>query len=300
VSGAADPPYYSRSWQAAFRSARALRARGGLEGQLLLLAGLPLADGVFVGGLTSGAVDSTAGAVAFGTSVFSGAGCLAVAMALEGGVASRLAAVARVYVAVLAAAAASALLLPWLAPLLLPNFHLVSALVLLGVAHQLWPSARGPLSAPPGSGVVAPWTWAARAALLPQVPLVVGVALSALSLASAAATGEPPAARQVPPVLLTSVLLAVGAATAETALGALAGAVCGRRLPRAALRRGGALALVVIAASAVGAPIPDALPLATLPATLVVAGAASLVRRTRSRKAGDGVSEAPADWPALT
>jgi hypothetical protein len=226
---------------------------------LLFLAGLPLVDGVFIGGLTTGAVSTIGGALAFGTSIFSGAGCIATAAALEGGAAQRLATVTRVYALVMCGALAGTLVLPTLAPLLLPDFRYVSTLVLLGVARCLWGAAR---VARPESDDARPARWydSFVTACDPRVAFALGLLLSALYTLHAMVSGGLEIEMQgCAPSLLLCVGIAVATGCGITAAGALVGAVAGDRLPRADLYRGGAAALVVVAMSGIGLPVPSIL-----------------------------------------
>ena len=243
------------------------------EQQLLLLAGLPLVDGVFAGAVASGRLSDPLVAAAFGVNVFSGAGCLACALALEGGVRARLSVVARVYALVLVGAWLVAAAAPLLRAVLLPSFEAFAALVVLGVAFELAGVSAAPLGPPPAP-VAARWWWALRVAGQPQVVVVLALLASLLD----AAVRRPQLTGLASPSAVGLAAIAVLSGVGLTLLGALFGAAARPFLDVAWIRRAGAAALAVVALAVLGAPIPAPAPLALLLLGLVLSVFCRVVR----------------------
>jgi hypothetical protein len=276
-------PHYRGRWLS--KMVASLQPHGP-ETHLLLLAGLPLLDGVFFGGLQSGALATPTAAAGFGLSVFSGAGCLAAASALEGSPLRRASSVIRIYGLVLAGALSGLLVLPLLAPLLLPSFHLVAVLILFGVAREIWPMHRAPLHCEPVEGIRARWKWGLQAALLPQVALAGGLLLSILSTVNGVLTGTLNwDASRCADGSLAGTAFAVLVAAAATLVGTLLLAVA-QRVSANDLCRGGAAALLLIATSALGAPLPTWLPLTALPGALLLGASGRKLRHCPSFSRG--------------
>jgi hypothetical protein len=264
---------------------------------LTFLAGLPLIDGVYAGALSGGVFRSLLGALAFGCTCFSGAGCFAVAALLEDGRPARLRAVLRVYAFIAVGAVVGALILPSLAPLLFPGFDtMVAPLVLIGVATALWP--RKPPSADQASTesgresvIGVSWRAAFSRTLCPQGVLAVALICSAIYDLEAVRAGTLDLKVDTPSTAeLFGVVLAVAAAALETLVGALLGSVAGSRLPAATLRVGGSLALAAIALELVvgsGIPVFAFLPLGVFTSTVAVGVLLALLgRRTGFLAAG--------------
>jgi hypothetical protein len=236
------------------------RSRSTQEQQLLLLAGLPLIDGVFLSAVASGLLSDPSAAVAIGVNLFSGAGCLAIALSLTGPLRQRVGLVLRVYgFGIFPVAAALAASSSTLRGLMLPHFDVFSALVLIGLALEIAGLRVAPGTAQPAT-IAAGWSWAARLTGTPQVVLAVAVAASMLY----AVKTRPPIAFTVSVNDAGMAALAVLAGMALTLVGVVFGGALRRRVDSVWIRRGGALGLVAIAACILGAPLPNLAPLAPL------------------------------------
>jgi hypothetical protein len=241
------------------------------QSDMLVMAGLPLIDGVFVSAAASGVLADPVAALSLGLVLFSGPGTIAASFALAGSTRDRVLAVLPVYALLAPAVLLTLLSLAGFQALVLPHFEYVSAAVLLGLAAKLlglgvpasWP-ARGPLGWAAGLG---------RLALDPRAVLGAAVAASAARAAFVRAplTTELPAGAE-----LTGALVALAAGLLLTLGGVLLTDSLGVLLDPVAARRGGGVALLLVAGLIVGAPVPGWAPLVAFAAGLlsgVVAGA---------------------------
>lgn len=150
--------------------------------RLLLMAGLPLLDGVFASGVMSGAISTPLPALSFGVFVFSGPGCWFAASQLQGSVSCRLRTVCRLYLVVALGAVLSIPFAAVIHGLALPDFRFFSGLVLLGVAADLAGFGISPKTAPPNM-VTDPrgsWVWHLRCIASPQAVISIALAASVL------------------------------------------------------------------------------------------------------------------------
>ncbi len=231
------------------------------ERLLLLMAGLPLVDGVFIGAFADrgSAISSLAAAVGFGLLVFGGAGCIAAAASLDGSMPARLWAVTRVYLLVALGALVAMLILPLVRAVVLPDFVLFSTLVLVGVSLQMLGLRAVPDGAPPSS-VWGTWVWCLRLAAMPQAVLAIALCVSVVHVFREGFEMED----MVSGYEVMLGLAAVGTGYAETVLGLLLALVLGRFLDPVWMRRGGAAGLILVAASILGMPLHPVVPFALL------------------------------------
>jgi len=227
------------------------------EQRLLLMAGLPLLDGVFAGALAGGTLTGPLAALNFGALVFSGAGCFVAAFNLEGGLLQKLISVLRVYCGIiLPGALLTAFLLPVVHSLVLPQFNLFSALVLWGLALQLLGVPLVP-QGPAPADQKSRWLWAVRHVGMPEMVLAVGIGVSLVS-----AVGSRPVLAQAVSLQAASFgVLAVGAGLTATLLAAALAGLVARHLDPTCMRRGGGAALVLLGLLVIGVPVPGFLPL---------------------------------------
>ena len=263
---------------------RRVRPRNVAEQRLLLLALLPLFDGVAVSALVGHVLTDVRTTVGFGVNVFSGAGCLSIALALAGSRAQRVAAVARVYLlwvfplGLLAAAFASVV-----TQALLPEFVVFSALILIGLALEFAGVGLAPRGPRPSS-VSAQWSWALRLVSVPQIVLVIGLAASLLNVFRT----RPALSLQPSLAHLSTVTMAIVAGMVLTLIGALVGELAQEYIDPAAVRLGGAIGLFSIALLILGVPVPEITPLASLIAGLVVGVCKRVLTVSTGRDCAEG------------
>jgi hypothetical protein len=249
---------------------------------LQFMAGLPLVDGVFASALTSGVLADPLTAVAFGLGVFSGSGCITAALSLDGSLARRLAGVLEVYgLFIIPGALMAIVAAPLVGSFVLPEFPAFAALVLVGLALELW-GVRVVPDGPPPASTGARWLWGCRLLVMPQVVIPVAVVASALWLIVGAPARVAPASTQLGPIALLAPL----AGCAETLLAAALAGTVHRLVDPAWIRRAGALTLGLIALQIVGVPIPTTLPPAMLGLALVAGAVWRSVRTPAMVAAG--------------
>lgn len=257
--------------------------------RLLVLAALPLLDGVAASTLAAGGLAGPLAAIGFGLGAFSGPGCIAEAISLPGSRRQRAGTVLAIYLKfVLPGAIVLAAVAATVRQAVLPSFELFSALILFGLAadqarrafaRRSETVAPAPTETRVGAAeespavladrpisVATPWRAAGRALLEP--PVVLGVALAASLLRIV--QDPPPLELTASPEMLRGATIAALAGLALTLAATLLGGIVRRRIPRPAVRLGGALSLVAIALTILEHPLFPAAPLAALLGALAI------------------------------
>lgn len=244
---------------------------------ILLMAGLPLVDGVFASALVGGIIPGPMAAIIFGLNVFSGSGCLAAAFSMEGTVVHRIISILRIYILFIFPGAVITLTFsPLLQAAAMPGFAFFSGLILLGIAIELWGFKLVP-SKPPPMSTAARWLWAIRLLAMPQVILA---AVMAASILRSFNMGIPVLPSN--PWKDSYVLLAVLAGLGMTLSGGLMAARLRKTLDPKWMRRGGAVALSLLALIVIGVQINGMAPLIALGIGLII----GLIRGITKRKSG--------------
>lgn len=247
---------------------------------LLFLSGLPLLDGVFASTWASGAFDDPLAAMGKGIALFSGAGCLAVACALDGSLIGRLAVVLRVYlIYILPGTFIAVWLMPLIHALLFPGFEVFANLIVIGVMLELI-GCRIAYNGPRPAAITAQWRWALSLTVVPQVVLAVALAASlghliidrSLLVQPFAWLDADPNSGSLRLMAINELALAaaaIGAACVFTAVGAIVGAALDRDL-MSWVRYGGVAALGCIPLETLGVGVPDVVPLLLVTASPLI------------------------------
>ena len=250
-----------------------------LHRPLLLMAGLPLLDGVFLAAVTSGRLDTAAAAASVGFSVFSGAGCLAAVANMDGNLGSRVRSVTCTYAAILAGAEATVALAGWLRSIFIPEFSAASAWILFSLACNLvgFDKVTGFLRSR-----IPRFAEALAAAGRPTTIVLVMAIVSLLWAAGHGVAFHPEPAGGS---FLAGVAVATG--FVESLLGATLGSALHSLCKPVWIRRGAGAAIATIGLRIIGVPLPSVLPLVVLAIALVggivAARVSGLTRITAAR-----------------
>lgn len=262
--------------------------RSPAEEQLLLFIVLPILDGFFASVLTASPLPGLLDAMVLGMVTFSGAGALVAVFNLTGTFRERLFAIIRLHGIAFLGVLLTLMMVGSVRHLLFPDFHLVTAAILVSVAlmiagYELWPKTAPP-AAVNGYGsslrvAIDNWSWSTRALAIPQLLVCFGIGLSVLYIIS---NGLPKDVFTIPDTELVSVALAMfTAGFALNLLGMLAASVGHRFLNPSSAHYGGAFALLLMSAGILWSGlVPFGVPLLVF-AGFVVIGA---LRRSFGRK----------------